>query len=184
MHLTAAALSSCSLLTLVAPVLCTLPSSCTSISDFIPGKLDTTLQAFDEHVCKKGCTVTTSQFEKWVNGKVVSQIVTSSMDEMGLSGFSIIADSISGDITTKLENQCAAAGGKADLCQDQKAMQAVGGCLKENMMPVVLGEMEQLSAFITKDMCDKVNAYLKGPELWENVIPQELDDYASTCDKN
>jgi hypothetical protein len=183
MHITAA-LSSCSLLTLVAPVLCTLPSSCTSISDFIPSKLDITLQAFDEHVCKKGCITTMAQFEKQVNGKIVSQIVTTSMGEMGLSGFSSIADSISGDITTKIENKCAAAGGNTDLCHDQKAMQAVGACLKENMMPVVLGEMEQLSTFITKDMCDKMNAYLKGPELWESVIPQELDDYASTCDKN
>ncbi|KAF7168384.1 hypothetical protein CNMCM5623_001467 [Aspergillus felis] len=183
MRLTAA-LSSCSLLTLVAPVLCTLPSSCTSISDFIPSKLDTTLEAFDEHVCKKGCIATTSQFEKWVNGRIVSQIVNTTLVEMGLSSYSVIADSISDDITKKLENQCSAAGGKSDLCQDQKAMQAVGACLKENMVPVVMGEMEQLSSFITTDMCDKMNAYLKGPELWQSVIPQGLDNYASTCDKN
>jgi hypothetical protein len=183
MHLTAT-LSLYSLLTLAAPVLCALPSSCTSISDFIPGKLDTTLQAFDERVCKKGCTVTIPQFEKWINSNIVSQIVTASMNEIGLSGSSSIADSISGDITKKIENKCASGGGETNLCQDQKAMQAIGACLKENMMPVVLGEVEQLSAFITKDMCDKVNAYLKGPELWEGVIPRELDNYASTCDKN
>ena len=41
-------------------------------------------------------------------------------------------------------------------------MQAIGTCLKENMMPMALGEMEQLSMFITTDMCDKMNAYLKG----------------------
>ncbi|PKX95177.1 uncharacterized protein P174DRAFT_366865 [Aspergillus novofumigatus IBT 16806] len=182
MHLTAT-LSLYSLVTLAIPVLCALPSSCTSISDFIPSKLDTTLQAFDERVCKKGCTVTIPQFEKWINSKLVSQIVTASMNEMGLSGFSTIADSISGDITKKIEDKCAAGGGETDLCQDQKAMQAIGTCLKENMMPVVLGELEQLSSFITKDMCDKMNAYLKGPELWEGVILQGLDDYASTCDK-
>lgn len=41
-------------------------------------------------------------------------------------------------------------------------MQAIGTCLKENMMRMALGEIEQLSMFITTDMCDKMNAYLKG----------------------
>ncbi|KAH1808549.1 hypothetical protein KXX27_007924, partial [Aspergillus fumigatus] len=62
----------------------------------------------------------------------------------------------------EFEEKCAADGGETNLCQDQKAMQAIGTCLKENMMPMALGEMEQLSMFITTDMCDKMNAYLKG----------------------
>ncbi|RHZ58900.1 hypothetical protein CDV55_104285 [Aspergillus turcosus] len=181
MHLTAAL--SFALITLAAPVLCALPSACTSTSDFIPDKLDTVFQTFDEHVCKEGCKTTMSQFETWVNGKIVSEVVKASMDKMGLSSFVSLADTISGAITKKIEEQCAAAGGQADPCQDHKAMQAVEDCLKENMMPAVLGEMDQYSAFITKSMCEKVNAYLKGPELWESVIPQEFDVYASTCEK-
>ncbi|KAH1593909.1 hypothetical protein KXX44_007892, partial [Aspergillus fumigatus] len=95
---------------------------------FIPGKLDTTFQAFDERICKKGC-IYCGQYLRRYNQEF---------------------------------EKCAADGGETNLCQDQKAMQAIGTCLKENMMPMALGEMEQLSMFITTDMCDKMNAYLKG----------------------
>lgn len=43
-----------------------------------------------------------TQFEQWINSKIVGQIVMTGMNEMGLSDFASIADSISADITKNL----------------------------------------------------------------------------------
>ncbi|KAA8645090.1 hypothetical protein EYZ11_007414 [Aspergillus tanneri] len=158
-----------------------LPKSCDAIDPFKDNnKLETLLQKFDTIVCQKGCKPTVSQFKDWGKEALFDPLLSSTMGKMGLPNVPKITSGISTDVTNDLIDNCAGSMRDQDVCQGSN-LDAIGQCLKENMVSVAMNKVEPYSFIVTEDMCKKAKVYLEGEELWEQLIPQYFDKYASKC---
>ncbi|RAL13935.1 uncharacterized protein BO97DRAFT_477054 [Aspergillus homomorphus CBS 101889] len=168
-------------LTLSMPATASLPATCTSMQDVVPSHLDTFPTLFQNHICSQGCKPTMTDFKQFLSQGIITQIITAAIQQMGLQQFSSLADPIAEDATSKIEQKCMSGNttGK-NLCDDGKSLAALVDCLKTNMMPQILADVDQFSIFVTDDMCRKVKEFVQGPELWEITIPGAMDDYAAT----
>ncbi|KAF5855556.1 hypothetical protein ETB97_008994 [Aspergillus alliaceus] len=157
-----------------------LPEPCHLIDPFKNNNVETVINKFDYQVCQKGCTPTFSQFNKWGKESLVDPIVNSMIEKMGLPIVPSITHDITNHIANEIRDACLGTMKEQNICEG-KMLDIFGQCLKENIVPVTLSQVEPYSAFITEEMCKKAKQYVEGEELWTRVIPGAFDEYAARC---
>lgn len=136
---------------------------------------------FKAQICDRGCKPIIAHYDKWARKNVVIPVINVVMKKMGATEHTKAIVDLADDVVKAIKEKCAPTLGKKHFCQDPATLQTFGGCLKENLMPVVMKKVGEFLPLVAEPMCIKEMKYLKSPDLWEKIIPNYMNKYAKAC---
>lgn len=68
-----------------------------------------------------------------------------------------------------------------DICADSHILAAFGNCFKKNFVRTAIANLPTLLPMASDEVCRRQLQYLESDELWEEIIPNNMRDYAREC---
>ena len=155
--------------------------TCVKMKDALLDKTDNIFDKFVTEVCSKNCRPVIAHYDKWAKTNAITPVIDQVMKDMGVPQHAKVIHGLATDVATVVKKECAKYLGKSHLCEEPDTFKKFGGCLKSNLLPVVMGRVGQLMPLLTEPMCVKESKYLQSDDLWQKVIPKYIMKYSKVC---
>lgn len=85
------------------------------------------------------------------------------------------------DAAEIIKTRCAPLLGESHICADSETLAGFGNCFKRNFLRSAVVNFPVLLPMASEEACREQYEFVKDDQLWEEIIPQNMRDYAAVC---
>ncbi|KAL4918585.1 hypothetical protein BDW62DRAFT_200709 [Aspergillus aurantiobrunneus] len=136
---------------------------------------------FQREICDRGCQPTVPHWDLWTRNNTFVPAVRSMMETLNAPKQEEAMLKLGDDAADIIKRRCGPKLAGRDICADSHIMAAFGNCFKRNFVRAVIANLPTLLPMASEPVCRKQLEYLESDELWEEIIPSNMRDYAKVC---
>ncbi|KAL4778322.1 hypothetical protein BJX76DRAFT_343523 [Aspergillus varians] len=136
---------------------------------------------FQSEICAQGCQPTVPHWDLWTRNNTFIPAVRSVMKTLNAPKQEEAMVKLGDDVANIIKQRCGPNLQGRDICADSHILAAFGNCFKKNFVKAVIGNLAALLPMASEPVCRKQLEYLESNELWEEIIPNNMREYAKVC---
>lgn len=136
---------------------------------------------FQREVCARGCQPTVPHWDLWTRNNTFVPAVRSMMKTLNAPKQEEAMLKLGDDAADIIKQQCGPKLQGRDICADAEVLAAFGNCFKRNFLRSAIANLPVLLPMASEPVCRKQLEYLESDELWEEIIPNNMKEYAKVC---
>lgn len=169
------------LLSVFLPVSTAFGTSCLKVVVALASRPSDLFDKFQREICDSGCQPTVPHWDLWTRNNTFVPAVHSILKRLNVPRQEQTMIELGDDVATIIKVRCGATLGDRHICVDPETLADFGNCFKRNFVKAAFAHLPKLLPMASEDVCREQLAYLKDGNLWDNVIPQNMRDYAAVC---
>ena len=166
---------------LLLPVSAKFGPSCFKVVAALASRPGDLYDKFQREICDRGCQPTVPHWDLWTRNNTFVPAVHSVLKRLNVPRQEQTMVELGDDVATIIKVRCGAALGDRHICADPNTLAGFGNCFKKNFLKAAIVHLPKLLPMASEEVCREQLAYLKDGHLWENIIPQNMRDYAQVC---
>ncbi|KAL4970145.1 uncharacterized protein BDV14DRAFT_164446 [Aspergillus stella-maris] len=136
---------------------------------------------FQREICDRGCQPTVPHWDLWTRNNTFLPAVRSVMQTLNAPKSEEAMIKLGDDAAHIIKQQCGPKLEGRDICSDSHILAAFGHCFKKYFVKTALTNLPTLLPIVSEPVCRKQLEYLESDELWEEIIPNNMREYAKVC---
>lgn len=136
---------------------------------------------FQREICDQGCQPTVPHWDLWTRNNTFVPAVRSVMQTLDAPKQEEAMLKLGDDAADIIKRRCGPKLEGRDICADSHILAAFGNCFKKNFVRTAIANLPTLLPMASDEVCRRQLQYLESDELWEEIIPNNMRDYAREC---
>ncbi|KAL5049979.1 hypothetical protein BDW71DRAFT_140397 [Aspergillus fruticulosus] len=136
---------------------------------------------FQREICDQGCQPTVPHWDLWTRNNTFVPAVRSLMQILNAPKQEEAMLKLGDDAADIIKRQCGPKLQGRDICADPNTLTAFGNCFKTKFLKAAIANLPTLLPMVSEPVCRKQLEYLESDELWEEIIPNNMREYAKVC---
>ncbi|KAL4906760.1 hypothetical protein BDW74DRAFT_127187 [Aspergillus multicolor] len=136
---------------------------------------------FQREVCDQGCQPTVPHWDLWTRNNTFVPAVRSVMQTLNAPKQEEAMLKLGDEAADIIKRQCGPKLEGRDICADAHILAAFGNCFKKNFVKTAIVNLPKLLPMASEPVCRRQLEYLESDELWEEIIPNNMREYAKVC---
>ncbi|KAL4873543.1 hypothetical protein BDV12DRAFT_160246 [Aspergillus spectabilis] len=136
---------------------------------------------FQREICDRGCQPTVPHWDLWTRNNTFVPAVRSMMQTLNAPKQEEAMVKLGDDVADIIKRKCGPKLQGRDICADSQVLAAFGNCFKTNFVRAAISNLPTLLPMASEPVCRKQLEYLQSDELWEEIIPNNMREYAKVC---
>ncbi|PWY92809.1 hypothetical protein BO70DRAFT_357947 [Aspergillus heteromorphus CBS 117.55] len=136
---------------------------------------------FQREICDQGCQPTVPHWDLWTRNHTFLPAVRSLMRDIDSPRQEEAMVRLGDDVADVIKRQCGPLLQGRDICADEETMAAFGTCFKKGFVRAALTNLGTLLPLASEPVCREQYEWLQKDELWEEIIPGKMREYAGVC---
>ncbi|KAL4810568.1 hypothetical protein BDV18DRAFT_131302 [Aspergillus unguis] len=136
---------------------------------------------FQREICDRGCQPTVPHWDLWTRNNTFVPAVRSVMKTLNSPKQEEAMLKLGDEAADIIKRRCGPKLQGRDICADSEILAAFGNCFKRNFVRTAIANLPILLPMASEPVCRKQLEYLESDELWEEIIPNNMRDYAKVC---
>ncbi|KAJ5226188.1 hypothetical protein N7468_007413 [Penicillium chermesinum] len=158
-------------------------ASCFKVVSALVGRPGHLFNKFQSEICEQGCQPTVSHWDLWTRNNTFVPAVRSIMTRMNVVQKEDALFKMGDDVAVIIKERCAPLLHGHHICSDPATLADFGNCFKRNFFKASIKHLPVLLPMASEQGCKEQYQFLQGEQLWEEIIPQNMRDYASVCNQ-
>ncbi|KAE8415109.1 hypothetical protein BDV36DRAFT_228465 [Aspergillus pseudocaelatus] len=156
-------------------------TSCLKVVTALAARPGDLFAKFQEHICDQGCRPTVPHWDLWTRNNSFLPAVRSVTKRLEAPRHEEAMIKLGDDAAEIIKRRCGPMLHGNDLCSDSETLANFGNCFKTNFVRAAIMNLPTLLPMVSEEVCREQYEYLKTDRLWEEIIPNNMRDYASVC---
>ncbi|KAE8148786.1 hypothetical protein BDV25DRAFT_141432 [Aspergillus avenaceus] len=156
-------------------------TSCFKVITALAGRPSDLYNKFQQHICDQGCRPTVPHWDLWTRNNTFLPAVRSIMARLDAPRQEAALLKLGDDAADIIKRRCGPMLHGGHLCADAEMLAGFGNCFKKNFVRAALMNLPTLLPMVSEDVCREQLAYLETDQLWEEIIPENMQAYARDC---
>lgn len=136
---------------------------------------------FQREICDRGCQPTVPHWDLWTRNHSFVPAVHSLVKRLNIPGHEEALIKLGDEAADRVKSQCGPMLEGTHICADPETVSAFGNCFKKSFLKSAIMNLPVLLPLATEEACRTQYEYLKGDELWDVVIPNNMREYGEAC---
>ncbi|KAJ0424235.1 hypothetical protein BJY00DRAFT_277411 [Aspergillus carlsbadensis] len=154
---------------------------CIKVVTSLAARPNDLFKKFQREICDRGCQPTVPHWDLWTRNNTFVPAVRSVMQQLNAPKQEEAMLKLGDEVADIIKRRCGPKLQGRDICADSEVLAAFGNCFKKNFVKGALANLPVLLPLASEAVCRKQLEYLKSDELWEEIIPNNMRDYATVC---
>jgi hypothetical protein len=154
---------------------------CIKVVTSLAARPNDLFEKFQREICDQGCQPTVPHWDLWTRNHTFVPAVRSVMQQLNAPKQEEAMLKLGDEVADIIKRRCGPKLQGRDICADSEVLAAFGNCFKKNFVKGALANLPVLLPMASEAVCRKQLEYLKSDELWEEIIPNNMRDYAKVC---
>ncbi|KAB8237041.1 ABC1 kinase family protein [Aspergillus alliaceus] len=154
-------------------------TSCVKVVTALAGRPSDLFDKFQQHICDRGCRPTVPHWDLWTRDNSFLPAVRSVMKRLDAPRQEEAMIKLGDDVADIIKRRCGPMLHGGDLCSDSETLAGFGNCFKKSFVRAALMNLPTLLPMVSEEVCREQYEYLKTDQLWEEIIPNNMKEYAS-----
>ncbi|KJK67762.1 WD domain G-beta repeat [Aspergillus parasiticus SU-1] len=156
-------------------------TSCLKVVTALAARPGDLFAKFQEHICDQGCRPTVPHWDLWTRNNSFLPAVRSVTKRLEAPRHEEAMIKLGDDAADIIKRRCGPLLHGGDLCSDSETLAGFGNCFKTNFVRAAIMNLPTLLPMVSEEVCREQYEYLKTDRLWEEIIPNNMKEYASVC---
>lgn len=165
---------------LISPAFAIGPS-CFKVVSALVGRPGHLFNKFQSEICDQGCKPIIPHWDLWTRNNTFVPAVRSLMTRMNVPHKEEALFKMGDDVAIIIKERCAPLLHGRHICSDPTTLADFGNCFKRNFFKASIKHIPTLLPMASENGCKEQYKFLQQEQLWEEIIPQNMRDYASVC---
>ncbi|KAL2831092.1 hypothetical protein BDW59DRAFT_140375 [Aspergillus cavernicola] len=155
--------------------------TCIKVVTALASRPNDLFDKFQREICDQGCQPTVPHWDLWTRNNTFLPALRSVMQQLNSPKQEQAMLKLGDDVADIIKQRCGPKLQGRDICADAEILAAFGNCFKKNFVRAALANLPTLLPMASEPVCRKQLEYLKSDELWEEIIPNNMREYAKVC---
>lgn len=138
-------------------------------------------EKFQREICDQGCQPVIPHWDLWTRNNTFVPAVQSLMKRLDIPRQEEALIKLGDDAADIIKTRCAPLLGGNHICADAETLAGFGNCFKKNFLRSAVMNLPVLLPMASEEACREQYEFVKDDQLWEEIIPQNMRDYATAC---
>ncbi|KAE8379208.1 hypothetical protein BDV26DRAFT_259979 [Aspergillus bertholletiae] len=156
-------------------------TSCLKVVTALAARPGDLFAKFQEHVCDAGCRPTVPHWDLWTRNNTFLPAVRGVTKRLDAPRHEEAMIKLGDEAADRIKRRCGPLLHGGDLCSDSETLAGFGNCFKTNFVRTAIMNLPTLLPMVSEEVCREQYEYLKTDTLWEEIIPNNMREYASVC---
>lgn len=140
-------------------------------------------QHFQREICDRGCQPTIPHWDLWARNNTFVPAVQSLMKRLNIPRQEEALIKLGDDAAEIIKTRCGPALEGNHICADAETLSGFGNCFKRNFIRSAVMNLPVLLPMASEEACREQYEFVKNDQLWNEIIPGNMRDYAADCKK-
>lgn len=136
---------------------------------------------FQREICDRGCQPTIPHWDLWARNNTFVPAVQNLMKRLDIPRQEEALIKLGDEAADIIKSRCGPALEGSHICADGEKLAGFGNCFKKNFFKSALMNLPVLMPMASEKACQEQYEYLKDDHLWEEIIPNNMREYAEAC---
>lgn len=136
---------------------------------------------YQREICDRGCRPTVSHWDLWTRNHTYVPAVRSVTRALQIPDHEEKLIRVGDDAAVMIRENCGAIIEDKNVCFDGETLAAFGNCFKKEFVKVIMRNIFTLLPLVSEDRCRIQYDFVKDEKLWNEVLPNNMREYAANC---
>ncbi|RDW86290.1 uncharacterized protein DSM5745_02932 [Aspergillus mulundensis] len=155
--------------------------TCIKVVTALAARPNDLFNKFQREICDQGCQPTVPHWDLWTRNNTFVPAVRSVMQTLNAPKQEEAMLKLGDEAADIIKRQCGPKLEGRDICADSHILAAFGNCFKKNFVKTAIVNLPKLLPMASEPVCRKQLEYLESDELWDEIIPNNMREYAKVC---
>lgn len=168
-------------LLLLLPIASALGTSCIKVVAALVGRPSDIFYHFQREICDVGCKPTIPHWDLWARNNTFVPAARDIARRLRAPQEEAALIRMGDEAANSIKTRCGPLLGGRDICSDDDTLAGFGNCFKKTFLRSALLSVPTLLPMVSDAICKEQYEFLNQEELWQEIIPGNMREYAQSC---